>query len=148
MAIFLSLFPHILSSPFTLFVFSLDSLDFLSPFGRTIISRALRVGEYISLVSVQFRAIQWLAYLPFSAQGILIWAQIVDIVVHYISVFPCPSVLVRGWHPSPLAPRPLRHFPDTYPIHTRHIPDTYVYPMNTPRILRVYSTNTPKRLQK
>ena len=27
--------------------FSWDSLDFLSPFGRTIISRAQRVGEYI-----------------------------------------------------------------------------------------------------
>ena len=88
--------PHVLSSPFTLFVFSLDSLDFLSPFGRTIISRALRVGEYISLVSVQFRAIQWLAYLPFSAQGILIWAQIVDIVVYSITVFPCLSVFVCG----------------------------------------------------
>ena len=86
-------------------VFSLDSLDFLSPFGRTIISRALRVGEYISLVSVQFRAIQWLAYLPFSAQGILIWAQIVDIVVHYISVFPCSSVQFSGWHISRLAPK-------------------------------------------
>ena len=40
------------------------------------------------------------------------------------------------------APRTLRYFPDTYPIHTRHIPDTYVYPMNTPRILRVYPMNT------
>mgnify|MGYP003397511759 CR=1 FL=1 len=33
---------------------------------------------------------------PFSAQGILIWAQIVDIVVNYISVFPCSSVQFRG----------------------------------------------------
>ena len=112
------------------------------------ISRALRVGEYISRVSVPIRARQWLAYLPFSAQGILIWAQIVDIVVHYISVFPCQSVLVSGWHTSPHAPRRLRHFPDTYPIHTRHIPDTYEYPVNTPRILRVYAMNTPKRLPK
>ena len=44
---------------------------------------------------------------------------------------------------APHAPRPLRYFPDTYPIHTRHIPDTYVYPMNTPRIPHVYPVNTP-----
>jgi hypothetical protein len=66
----------------------------------------------------------------------------------YVSVFPCKSVLIRGWHTSPHAPRPLRHFPDTYPIHSRHIPDTYVYATNTQRIPRECPMNTPKRLQK
>ena len=55
-------------------------------------------------VSVQIRARQWLVYPPFSAQGILIWAQVVDIVVNYISVFPCSSVQFSGL-PIPLSAR-------------------------------------------
>ena len=50
---------------------------------------------------MSIRAHPWLIiFPPFSAQGILIWAQVVGIVVNYISVFPCPSVLVGGWYIS------------------------------------------------
>ena len=109
---------------------------------------------------------------PFSAQGILIWAQFVDIVVNYISVFPCPSVLVSGWYIPhwetsfcgmdwPLNCTDLHWTKDIYivfpcpsvlvggwhtsfhaPRRLRHIPDTY--PIHTRHIpdTYVYPMNT------
>ena len=50
--------------------FSWDSLDFLSPFGRTIISASLRARRLIFRVSVSIRARLWLVYI------LAFWAEI------------------------------------------------------------------------
>ena len=89
---------------------SLDSLDFLSPLGRTIFSRAQRVGD---------------SYFAFPCSFV---PSVGDIF---------PSFRVPGTLSAPCI---FRHFPDTYPTHTRYIRICGEYSTNIPRILYEYST--------